>query len=376
VTGFGTLRGQDNIGRFGRPSANSHQDMSIGMNAMSVVQKRRRRRRLLATMETQGFAVPGTEAVTNFMPVGEKATVVGLNMYAPKTSSSNVDLPPPLSQKSPLEAAKVVPDPVLPNDNQGMMSGVGGAPMVASNMLRSFLETKGSVIKGVFGPGESGKDDGGYITTGIPGTGVPIQPSPIDLPSQKPASFLETSATTSSTTSATTSATTFATTSATTTVSSATKGFTTPLYNTQSSMSTEMQPSAAFDHLNQIARSYGIQGSVRTDQLPASLSVYGGKDFKDGAPMIPHGPGQVANGRSEMVNHALCMKACQDANSDVKDTNTEKLEKCLETCYITYAPHLYSTLPNTHTEYVFEMFCLCMFCCIVLYFVGGRHDNF
>jgi hypothetical protein len=51
-----------------------------------------------------------------------------------------------------------------------------------------------------------------------------------------------------------------------------------------------------------------------------------------------------------MVNHAMCMKSCQDSNDDVSDTNVEKLEKCLETCYVTYGPHLYSTLPQTRTQ--------------------------
>ena len=62
------------------------------------------------------------------------------------------------------------------------------------------------------------------------------------------------------------------------------------------------------------------------------------------------GPAHLANGRSDMVNHAMCMKSCQDSNDDVSDTNVEKLEKCLETCYVTYGPHLYSTLPQTRTQ--------------------------
>ena len=69
--------------------------------------------------------------------------------------------------------------------------------------------------------------------------------------------------------------------------------------------------------------------------------------FETGAPIIPRGPGQTANGRSEMINHALCMKKCKENNDDVALDKTVKLEKCLETCYVTYAPHLYSTLPQT-----------------------------
>ena len=69
--------------------------------------------------------------------------------------------------------------------------------------------------------------------------------------------------------------------------------------------------------------------------------------FETGAPIIPRGPAQTANGRSEMINHALCMKKCKENNDDVALDKTVKLEKCLETCYVTYAPHLYSTLPQT-----------------------------
>ena len=69
--------------------------------------------------------------------------------------------------------------------------------------------------------------------------------------------------------------------------------------------------------------------------------------MKTGAPIIPRGPAQTANGRSEMINHALCMKKCKENNDDVALDKTVKLEKCLETCYVTYAPHLYSTLPQT-----------------------------
>jgi hypothetical protein len=236
VTGFGSLRGNDNIGRLGKPSGASNQDMTTDVQTMVTAQKKRRRRLL---EEPSAMSMP--------------AMTVGSTVYAPKSSTSKIELPPPLSQKSPLDAVKVVQNPNIPEVTQEDASGkygVGGTPMVG--LLKSLLETSN---KNTRIANDVSNDDGGYITTGIPG-GVPTQPSPIDLPKNK-LSLLEE------------------------------KGFTTPMYETQSPVSTAMTPNAQFDHLNQIARAYGIQGTLRTDQLPATLSVFGGKEFKDGAPIIP-----------------------------------------------------------------------------------------
>ena len=325
VTGFGTLRGQDNIGRFGRPSGSSHQDVTTDMNVMAAVQQTpgqtTRRRRLLASKVVQLEKKKRAEKQRTVHSTPNN-NVIAIGTYLPKSTDSNVVLPPPLSQNSPLDAVQVVPDPV-PTLSVAATFGTGGTPLVNRLLPSSFLETTHT------------NDDGGYIMTsgGGGGGGVPIQPSPVDLPALKSAaapSLLETNNMNNMNSMN----------------SMNSKGFTTPMFDAQAPTSTAMAPDVHFDQVNQIARAYGIQGSLRTDQLPTSLSVYGGQDFKDGSPMIPHGPGQVSNGRSEMVNHALCMAQCKESNND-ENMKMEKLEKCLETCFITYGPHLYTTLPQT-----------------------------
>jgi hypothetical protein len=357
VTGFGNLRGQANAPRFSRPSGGDNQNMNDDMAAMAAVQKRRRRRRrrLLLIQETEiassknqqhrqgknkGFSVSTLSSGGNTVIMGMAnagSDAIGQTLYAPASSTSNVKLPPPLSNKSPLDAVKVVSDPI-PLDETSKTIGAGSAPMVglgphggaSSSGMSGFslLEIRQGKDK-KDGPPFTPNEGGGFITSPQPG-GVPPQPSPIDMPKNK----LKQSTTQSTT--------------GTEFIQTAShKGFTTTMFATQTPTNTAMAPSVPFDTLNQIARAYGIQGSMSTTQLPLSNSIYAGKGFVDGAPIVPRGPAQVANGKSEMINHALCIQKCKEMNDDVAVDKTEKLEKCLESCYVTYAPHLYTTLPQT-----------------------------
>jgi hypothetical protein len=353
VTGFGNLRGNGNVPMFSKVSGSDHQDMSASMNAMTAVQKRRRRRRrrrLLDAQETRrsltdlqrglfpssGSIVGNTRGNTVVMrgmtrekEDGGGGDVIGAALYVSKTSGSHVELPPPLSTSEPsLDANKLIPDPT-PDEIPLVQYGVGGAPMISSVMKRRRRRRLSQ-----FAPDEGG----GYITTEQPG-GIPSQPSPIDLPKSK-ILLAELSSTAASTTKT-------ATSSATTKQQQKKiRGFTTAMYDTQTPTSTALTPDLNFDVVHQIAKAYGIQGSMSTTQLPTTLAVYGGKEITNGAPIVPKGPEQIPNGRHEMVNHALCMRRCKDGNDDVSPTNTEKMDKCLEACYVTYAPHLYTTLPQ------------------------------
>jgi hypothetical protein len=349
VTGFGNLRGNGNAPMFSKVSGGDNQDMSASMNAMTAVQKRRRRlldeqqTRTSRTTGNRHRLFPSTESIGDSVVIGGReregegnriggGSAIGASLYMPKISGSNVELPPPLAIIEPsLAASKLVADPT-PDETSLEQYGVGGAPMISSvakKRRRRLMQ---------FAPDEGG----GYNTTEQPG-GVPSQPSPIDLPKSKV--LLELSSSTAAT----------AATTKQQQKQNTGKGFTTPMYDMQTPTNSALTPDLNFDMVHQIAKAYGIQGSMSTSQLPTTLSVYGGKEISTGAPIVPKGPEQIPNGRHEMVNHALCMRRCKDGNDDVSVGNTEKIDKCLEACYITYAPHLYTTLPQKRFDFCFYL---------------------
>ena len=272
VTGFGSLRGQNNAPRFSRPSGASNQDINAEMSAMAAVQKRRRRLLLVEDSERnlskqkknrknrqKGVAgsIPseGTTTTAMGMPNVGRDTI-GHAMYAPKTSTSNVELPPPEVTTSPLDAVKVVDDPKPLIETRDNTYGFGGAPMSGISLLEQ-----------TDGPPFTPDEGGGYITTEQTG-GVNPQPSPIDLPKRKKKEIDDENLVLLST--------------LTKTKATSNKGFTTAMFASQTPTNTAMAPNAPFDAVNQIARAYGIQGSMSTTQLPLSLSMYGGKEYIDG----------------------------------------------------------------------------------------------
>merc|ERR1712166_643999 len=191
VTGFGSLIGQNNAPRFSRPSGGSNQDINADMSAMAAVQKRRRR--LLSVEELEknlskqkkkrknrqkGVAgsIPseGTTTTAMGMPNVGRDTI-GHAMYAPKTSTSNVELPPPEVTTSPLDAVKVVDDPKPFIETKDNKYGFGGAPMIGLGPQGGGSAMSGiSLLEQTDGPPFT-PDEGG---------GNP-QPSPIDLPKRK-----------------------------------------------------------------------------------------------------------------------------------------------------------------------------------------------
>ena len=271
VTGFGSLRGQNNAPRFSRPSGASNQDINADMSAMAAVQKRRRRLLLVEDSERnlskqkknrknrqKGVAgsIPseGTTTTAMGMPNVGRDTI-GHAMYAPKTSTSNVELPPPEVTTSPLDAVKVVDDPKPLIETKDNAQG-GGSAMSGISLLEQ-----------TDGPPFTPDEGGGYITTEQTG-GVNPQPSPIDLPKRKKKEIDDENLVLLST--------------LTKTKATSNKGFTTAMFASQTPTNTAMAPNAPFDAVNQIARAYGIQGSMSTTQLPLSLSMYGGTEYTDG----------------------------------------------------------------------------------------------
>ena len=284
VTGFGSLRGQNNAPRFSRPSGASNQDINAEMSAMAAVQKRRRRLLLVEDSERnlskqkknrknrqKGVAgsIPseGTTTTAMGMPNVGRDTI-GHAMYAPKTSTSNVELPPPEVTTSPLDAVKVVDDPKPLIETKDNAFGFGGAPMIGLGPQGGGSAMSGiSLLEQTDGPPFTPDEGGGYITTEQTG-GVNPQPSPIDLPKRKKKEIDDENLVLLST--------------LTKTKATSNKGFTTAMFASQTPTNTAMAPNAPFDAVNQIARAYGIQGSMSTTQLPLSLSMYGGKEYIDG----------------------------------------------------------------------------------------------
>ena len=288
VTGFGSLRGQNNAPRFSRPSGASNQDINAEMSAMAAVQKRRRRLLLVEDSERnlskqkkirknrqKGVAgsIPseGTTTTAMGMPNVGRDTI-GHAMYAPKTSTSNVELPPPEVTTSPLDAVKVVDDPKPLIETKDNTYGGGGAPMIGLGPQGGGSAMSGiSLLEQTDGPPFTPDEGGGYITTEQTG-GVNPQPSPIDLPKRKKKEIDDENHDENLVLLST----------LTKTKATSNKGFTTAMFASQTPTNTAMAPNAPFDAVNQIARAYGIQGSMSTTQLPLSLSMYGGKEYTDG----------------------------------------------------------------------------------------------
>lgn len=122
------------------------------------------------------------------------------------------------------------------------------------------------------------------------------------------------------------------------------RGFTTGLFHGDP-ISPNMQPDISFDMANAAATAYGISGGIPLSAMPQKLSVFGGNRFHEfggvEAPLIRKGNPVVSSGRTIMLNHAECVHKCKKW-----DKEGEKLERCLDECYVRYGPHLYTTLPH------------------------------
>ena len=123
------------------------------------------------------------------------------------------------------------------------------------------------------------------------------------------------------------------------------KGFTTAMFPGDP-VSPNMQPNAGFDVAHAAANAYGISGGIPASAMPQALTVYGGNRYhKAGgseAPLIPKGGGPaISSGRATMLNHAECVYKCKKW-----DEKGEKLERCLDECYMRYGPTLYIPLPQ------------------------------
>ena len=123
-----------------------------------------------------------------------------------------------------------------------------------------------------------------------------------------------------------------------------TSGFTTGFLHGDP-FSPNMQPDASFDIANTAATAYGISGGIPLSVMPHKLSVYGGNRYHDvgglEAPLVRKGGPVVSSGRTVMLNHAECVHKCKKW-----DKEGEKLERCLDECYVRYGPYLYVTLPH------------------------------
>ena len=123
------------------------------------------------------------------------------------------------------------------------------------------------------------------------------------------------------------------------------KGFTTGIFHGDP-VSSNMQPDVGFDLANAAARAYGISGGIPISAMPHGLTVYGGNRYhKAGgneAPLLPKGGGPaISSGRTMMLNHAECVHKCK-----IWDKEGEKLERCLDECFVRYGPALYTPLPH------------------------------